>query len=76
MDNVEYLFAGFAVFWAGLFVYLVMLQLRLRALLREVARLEERLADVHGEVARETAAAPEPPIEPTVSGSAVDPAGR
>ena len=45
MDNIEYLFADFAVFWAGLFVYMVMLQMRLRALLREVARLEERLAE-------------------------------
>lgn len=30
MDNLEFLFAGFAVFWAGLFVYIVLLQMRLR----------------------------------------------
>ena len=42
---LEYLFAGFAVFWAGIFVYLLMLQARLRALQREVDRLEERLAE-------------------------------
>ena len=42
---LEYLFAGFAVFWAGIFVYLLMLQARLRALQRDVDRLEERLAE-------------------------------
>jgi CcmD family protein len=45
MDNLEFLFAGFAVFWAGLFVYLVLLQIRIRGLQREVERLEERLAE-------------------------------
>ncbi|MQC18462.1 MAG: CcmD family protein [Chloroflexi bacterium] len=45
MDNIEYLFAGFAVFWAALFVYLLMLQTRIRSLLREIERLEERLAE-------------------------------
>jgi CcmD family protein len=45
MDNLEYLFAGFAVFWAGLFVYLLWLQARLRAVQRELERLEERLAE-------------------------------
>jgi len=45
MDNIEYLFAGFAVFWAGLFVYLLMLQMKIRALHREIDRLEERLAE-------------------------------
>jgi CcmD family protein len=49
MDNIEYLFAGFAVFWAGLFVYLLMLQTRIRALHREIDRLEERLADSEGD---------------------------
>ncbi|MCC6237612.1 MAG: CcmD family protein [Dehalococcoidia bacterium] len=43
--QLEYLFAGFAVFWAGLLVYLVWLQARLRALQAEVRRLEERLAE-------------------------------
>ena len=44
-DQLGYLFAGFAVFWAGLFVYLLLLQGRIRALTREVDRLEERLAE-------------------------------
>ena len=46
MDGqLGYLFTGFAVFWAGLFVYLLMLQARIRTLSREVDRLEERLAE-------------------------------
>jgi CcmD family protein len=45
MDYLQYLFAGFAVFWAGLFVYILWLQARLRAVSRELERLEERLAD-------------------------------
>ena len=45
MDHLEYLFAGFAVFWAALFGYIVWLQARLRAVSRDVQRLEERLAD-------------------------------
>lgn len=45
MDNIEYLFAGFAVFWGGLFIYLLLLQLRIRALSREIERLEDRLAE-------------------------------
>ncbi len=46
MDGqLGYLFAGFAVFWAGLFVYLLLLQARIRSLTREVDRLEERLAE-------------------------------
>jgi CcmD family protein len=48
MDNIEYLFAGFAVFWAGLFIYLLMLQMKIRALHREIDRLEERLAEPEG----------------------------
>ncbi len=43
--ELTYLFAGFAVFWAGLLAYLVMLQQRLGALRGEVNRLEERLAE-------------------------------
>ena len=46
---LEFLFAGFAVFWAGIFVYLLMLQARLRNLQREVDRLEERLAESDAE---------------------------
>ena len=49
MENeLEFLFAGFAVFWAGLFVYLILLQVRLRSLQREVETLEERLAEYEG----------------------------
>ena len=43
--HLEFLFAGFAVFWAAIFVYLLMLQARLRGLQRDVDRLEERLAE-------------------------------
>lgn len=46
MDGqLGYLFAGFAVFWAGLFVYLLLLQARIRTLSREVERLEDRLQE-------------------------------
>ncbi len=45
MDNLEYLFAGFAVVWACLFIYLLLLQGRLRSLQREIERLEERLEE-------------------------------
>lgn len=45
MDHLEYLFAGFAVFWAGLFAYLLWLQARIRSLKSEIERLEERLAE-------------------------------
>ncbi len=45
MDHLEFLFAGFAVFWAGLLVYLLFLQARLRGLSREIERLEERLSE-------------------------------
>ena len=48
MDYLEFLFAGFAVFWAGLFVYLLWLQARLRTVQREVERLRERLAEHEG----------------------------
>jgi CcmD family protein len=49
MDSeLEFLFAGFAVVWAGLFVYLVLLQMRLRSLHQEVETLEERLAEYEG----------------------------
>ena len=53
MDFLEFLFAGFAVFWAGLFVYLLWLQARLRSVQREVQRLEERLAESEREEAEE-----------------------
>lgn len=44
MDNLGYLFAGFAVFWAGLFGYMLWVQARLHAITREVERLEESLS--------------------------------
>lgn len=43
MDFLEFLFAGFAVFWGGIFVYLLTLQGRIRSLARQIERLEERL---------------------------------
>ena len=52
MDYLEFLFAGFAVFWAGLFVYLLWLQARLRAVQRDLERLEERLAEADAELER------------------------
>jgi CcmD family protein len=45
MDHLEFLFAGFAVFWAALFVYLLWLQARLRTLQRELEQLQERLEE-------------------------------
>ena len=55
MDHLEYLVAGFAVFWAGLFAYLLWLQARLRAVSRELRQLEERLAERSGGVLSEQA---------------------
>ena len=46
--ELEFLFAGFAVFFAAIFVYLLLLQMRLRALQHEVDTLEERLAEYEG----------------------------
>jgi len=43
MDFLEFLFAGFAVFWGGIFVYLLTLQGRIRSLSRQLDRLQERL---------------------------------
>ncbi len=48
-SNLDFLFAGFAVFWAGLFVYVLLLQGRLRALGREIEQLEERLEEAEGQ---------------------------
>lgn len=59
MDHLEFLFAGFAVFWAGLFVYLLLLQARLRQLTREIERLEERLVEAEPTTAVSAAAGPE-----------------
>ena len=67
MDYLEFLFAGFAVFWAGLFVYLLWLQARLRAVQRELERLAERLAEAEGDPPADggdgRAEAPPPPGE-------------
>ena len=49
MDYLEFLFAGFAVFWAGLFIYLLWLQARLRTVQRELETLKERLAEQEAE---------------------------
>ena len=43
--GLGFLFAGFAVFWAALFGYIVYLQMRLRALQRDLERLTERLEE-------------------------------
>lgn len=43
MDNLGYLFAGFAVFWAGLFGYMLWVQARLHAITHDVERLEALL---------------------------------
>ena len=59
MDHLEFLFAGFAVFWAGLFVYLLLLQARLRQLSREIERMEERLAEAELTTAVSAAAGPD-----------------
>ena len=56
MDYLEFLFAGFAVFWAALFVYLLLLQAKIRSLLRDIDRLEERLAEHEGSSNTGTAA--------------------
>jgi CcmD family protein len=54
VDHLEYLFAGFAVFWGGLFSYLLWLQTRLRSMQREVSRLEERLEETEGPLTQAT----------------------
>ncbi len=58
-NELEFLFAGFAVFWAGLFVYLIILQGRLRDLQREIDQLEERLEEA-GSASPASTAAPSP----------------
>jgi hypothetical protein len=40
MSEIGFLFAGFAVFWAGMFTYLVILQVRIRNLQDQVDMLE------------------------------------
>ena len=68
MDNIEYLFAGFAVFWAGLFIYLLMLQTRIRSLYREIEHLEERLEEAEG-ITRTPARTPPPAGSPAPRGN-------
>jgi len=55
MDYLELMFAGFAVFWAAIFAYLVWLQMRVRSLRTEIERLEERLAEQEAVPPRGTA---------------------
>lgn len=68
--ELEYLFAGFAVFWAGLLAYLVWLQTRLRSLQSEVARLEERLAEEAPAASTAPARVPATPIATPEEGRA------
>lgn len=58
MDYLEFLFAGFAVFWAGLFVYLLWLQARLRTVQRELETLKERLDEQEAEERARSDASP------------------
>lgn len=68
MDHLEYLFLGFAVFWAALFAYTLWLQARLRAVSRELERLEERLADSERDTdAVRSARRPESPTTPVAT---------
>lgn len=60
MDYLGYMFAGFAVFWAGLFAYLLWLQSRLRQVKRQVELLEERLAESEASTAAPRATASRP----------------
>ncbi len=43
MENLSYLFAAYAAVWALLFVYVVLLSRRNRALEREIEELRELL---------------------------------
>lgn len=43
MENLSYLFAAFAVIWAGLFCYVLILVQRQRRLKRDIDRLKETL---------------------------------
>ena len=40
MSEIGFLFAGFAVFWAGMFTYLVILQVKIRNLQSQIDELE------------------------------------
>lgn len=43
MSEIGFLFAGFAVFWAGMFTYLVILQVKIRNLQNQVDMLENNV---------------------------------
>lgn len=78
MNELQYLFAGFSVFWAGLTVYLVWLQIRLRTLKNELDRLEERLGEESPQrLLASGHLAGEPLVQPRLSTTlAIDPEGR
>ena len=65
MNALQYLFAGFAVFWAGLFVYLLILQGRVRSLQRDIEQLEERLAESDAAPATASTSLPSAEHSPT-----------
>jgi CcmD family protein len=65
--ELEYLFAGFAVFWAGLLTYLVWLQARLRQLQRDIEHLEERLAEEAPRSAAASSETPRPSSSPVIT---------
>ena len=43
MDNLGYLFAAFAVAWAGVFIYILFLVQKQRQLRRDIDRLKQHL---------------------------------
>ena len=49
MSVIGFLFAGFAVFWAGMFTYLVILQVKIRNLQSQIDELEN-IIENHDEV--------------------------
>lgn len=71
-NELEFLFAGFAVFWAGLFVYLIILQARIRDLQRELEQLEERLEEAEDSSAHSQTNAQADPAPPRSSAALAD----
>ena len=49
MSEIGFLFAGFAVFWAGMFTYLLILQIKIRSLQSQIDVLEN-IIENHDEV--------------------------
>lgn len=43
MDNLDYLFAAFAIVWGAIFAYILLLSRKQKQLQREVNSLEERV---------------------------------